>query len=749
MTPCSKGSDRALKRVRAIAAALFGALLLAPSVVPAQKKAPDKPEVVKLTLKGVHVVKQDDLLQSISTSQSHCNSLVLKPACWITKSKFVYSREYLDHDELKRDVLRMRVFYWKRGYRDTEVDTAVVVRGPHKVAVTLTVHEGPPTMVTNVAVNQETPLLNAKEIGKRVVIGAHSPLNLIRVDSSRVFLEQSLWDKGYADAQVDTNVVVDDSARTAQVSFTLNPKWKTTVEDIVISGNKGVSARTIKKSLTFSIGDVFRRSDLLRSQRALYESNLFKRAAIEPRPSIDPFTPDSAKIIVVTVTESPPREARLSAGFNTVDFFQVEGRFTHYNWGGGARHLDVQGAVGNLFSSSLNGRGIFKNASSVVTSDLSRYFAPTYTASIDLRQPWFGSPHNEIALGLFAHRRSAPGIYVDRGYGTSATFTRELIEGGPASANYRFEISRVDAGDVYFCVNYGVCDSPTLDALRKNQRLSPLSLSATVDRTNDPFSPNHGYRATFGAEHASAFTLSDFRYNRATVDAAAFKQIRKRGVIGGHLLIGWVNALGSTASAVGVSNSSDENILHPRKRFYAGGSHSVRGFGENQLGPRVLTIPAEKLQSHDSLNTPCRTGADITKCDPNALKLATRDFDPRPLGGNVVLEGSIEARFPVWRALIGAVFVDAGVVTQKINKDLPRRRGAITPGFGVRYQSPVGPIRADIGINPGTTETLPVVTETIVNGQRKLVTLDKRRVYDPGKKIFDRLVLHLSIGEAF
>jgi len=114
-----------------------------------------------------------------------------------------------------------------------------------------------------------------------------------------------------------------------------------------------------------------------------------------------------------------------------------------------------------------------------------------------------------------------------------------------------------------------------------------------------------------------------------------------------------------------------------------------------------------------------------------------------------VLEGSIETRFPVWRAPSGAAFLDAGIVTQKINRDLPRRRGAITPGFGVRYQSPVGPIRADIGINPGTTEMLPVVTESIVNGQRKLVTLDKRRTYDPGKKILDRLVLHLSIGEAF
>ena len=736
-------------RARLGAFAATVVLLLTPSSVAAQRKVPEKPEVVKLTLKGVHVVKKDELMQSIATDQSHCNSVILKPVCWISKSKYVYTKNYLDHEELKRDLLRIQVFYWKRGYRDAEVDTVVIPRGPHKVAVTLNITEGPATMVSNLIVNQETALLKPKDIEKRVVLGANSPLNLIRLDSSRVFLQQSLWEKGYADAEVDTSIVVDEAARTAVVTLTLNPKWKTTVEDIVVTGNEGVSTRTIKKSLTLSVGDIFRRSEMLRSQRALYESNLFRRASIEPRPPIDPFTPDSAKVIVVTVTESPPREARVSAGFNTVDFFQVEGRFSHYNWFGGARRLDIQGAMGNLLAGSLNGRGIFRNVAEVKNSDRARYFAPTYSASIDMRQPWFGSPHNEIALSFFTHRRSAPGIYVDRGYGTSGTFTRELTERAPASANYRFEISRVDAGDVYFCVNYGVCDQPTLGALRKQQRLSPLSLSASMDRTNDPFAPNRGFRLNFGAEHASGFTLSDFRYNRATTEGAYFKQIRKRGAVGGHLLVGWVNALGSTSEAVGVSGSIGQSILHPRKRFYAGGSHSVRGFGENQLGPRVLTIPASVLQSHDSSNAPCLSGADMTKCNPNAAKLETRDFEPRPLGGNVVFEGSIEGRFPVWRALSGAAFVDGGVVTQRINKELPRRKAAITPGVGVRYASPVGPIRADIGINPGKTESLPVVTEAIVGGEKKLVRLDQLRSYSPGHTLLNRLVLHLSIGEAF
>jgi hypothetical protein len=147
----------------------------------------------------------------------------------------------------------------------------------------------------------------------------------------------------------------------------------------------------------------------------------------------------------------------------------------------------------------------------------------------------------------------------------------------------------------------------------------------------------------------------------------------------------------------------------------------------------------------------CTAGTDVTLCNPNAGNLKDRDFEPRPLGGNFVVEGSVEARFPVWQQLIGAVFVDAGMVSQRTNPALAKKATAVTPGFGFRYRSPVGPIRADIGFNPGRTESLPVVTENTVNGQKTLVTLQQRRLYSPtnGHGVLGRMVLHLSIGEAF
>jgi len=735
-----------LRRLFGLPAFLVAFPALLGSQPTANNKAPSvNPEVVQLKLNGVHSVKQKDLLLNIATDQSHCNSFILRPICVISKAKYFYKRKYLDHSELKRDVVRIKVFYWKRGFREAQVDTLVADRGKDKVAVTFNIVEGPPTLVSALDVVQTQPILNEAEITRRVVLSKGTPLNLLRLDTTVVLLQQSLWDKGYADAVVDTAITLDSAAHSAAIRISVDPKYKTTIGEILIEGEEKVSERTLRKSLTMTPGDVFRRAELLRSQRALYESNLFRRAAIEV-----PKQGDSSKIIVVTVQEAPLREARMSAGFNTVDFFQVEGRFTHYNFLGGAKRLEIQGVAGNLLAGSLNGKFIFRDLTDNVGSDRARYFAPTYNLSANLRKPWFLSHANELALGIFSHRRSAPGIYVDRGYGLSATFTRLLTDRTPASANYRFELTRVDAGDVYFCVNYGVCDQSTLSALRQQQRLSPFTITASLDRTNDPFQPTHGVRGKVDLEHASAFTSSDFRYNRSSADAAAFHPFRKRSAIGGHLRLGWVTALASTSEAVGIGVES-EAVLHPRKRFYLGGSRSVRGYGENQLGPRILTIPATTLRRGTE---GCPEATPITACDPNTASLKDRDFEPRPLGGNVVVEGSAELRFPLFSDnVIGAAFVDAGYLAQRVNPALPKSRAAVTPGFGARYLSPVGPIRVDFGINPGLAETLPVVTEAVINGEKRLVLLQESRRYHPVRSgfngVLDRITLHLSIGEAF
>jgi outer membrane protein insertion porin family len=742
-------------------ASLIG-ILLATAQVPAQSRDErEAPEVMDLKWAGVESVSKDDLQESIETEETRCRSLLLKPFCLVSNWSLFKERHYLDREELRRDVLRIRVFYWKRGWRDTQVDTAIT---PHDdgVRVEFKVTEGPPTRVSSIRLERPAEVLSDNDVRGAMRVRAGDPLNLISLDSSIVFLETKLWDKGYgdADAHVDT-IVIDTAAKAASIRATVDPKWPTVVGRISISGNERVSERTIRNSLTLKEGRPYKRHELITSQRNLYESNLFRRAVI-----IVPPQGDSVKHIEITVQEAPLREIRASAGFNTNEFGQVEGRLTRYNWFGGARRLDFRGAVGNLFADALNARFPFQEVlrRPVAERDADQYFAPTWQASAEFTQPWFQSPRNTLALSAFSHRRSAPAIFVEKGLGASATFTRTLATRAPASLTYRFELTRVQASDVYFCENFGICDPSDILALRARQKLSPVALALVTDRGDDPLDPRRGYFARADFEHASAFTLSDYRYNRVSGEYRRYKAFGRHAVLAWRAKGGWVRALESASEALlDEASTTTNSILHPRKRFYSGGAQSVRGYGENQLGPRVLTLdPGKILNPRDSAGItlpPLCTREDLRTgdCD-EAAALPSSDFEPRPIGGSTLLEGSVEYRFGLWRALEMAVFVDAGVVGEGDVSTLTRGTSAVTPGFGFRYTTPVGPIRIDLGIKPRLAENLEIVTEVVdADGVRRIEAVREKKAYDPledssskwWRQVLDRLTLHLSIGQAF
>jgi outer membrane protein assembly factor BamA len=290
-----------------------------------------------------------------------------------------------------------------------------------------------------------------------------------------------------------------------------------------------------------------------------------------------------------------------------------------------------------------------------------------------------------------------------------------------------------------------------------------LALSFVTDRGDDPIDPRRGYFARADVEHASAFTMSDYRYNRLSGEYRRYQPFGRRAVLAWRVRGGWVKALGSASEAlIGVASTTN-SILHPRKRFYAGGSESVRGYGENQLGPRVLTFDPGKVldirvssDKKDTLPPLCTRDELVTGSCDEATTLPSSDFEPRPVGGSTLVEGSVEYRFGLWRALDMALFVDAAVVGEGDVSTLTRGTSAITPGFGFRYTTPVGPIRIDLGIKPRLAENLPIVTEVIDDdGVRRIVPLQQKKAYDPledsngWRKVLDRLTLHLSIGQAF
>ncbi len=729
-------------------AAVAGCVVLVavPETASAQAKVNadphEAPELKKLVLRGVQHVDIVDLQRSIATQASACRSIFVAPICLISHSTMWVDRQYLDHGQLARDAIRIRVYYWWRGYRSAEVDTIITRIAPHEVEVTFDVKEHEPTLVRRLAIDYDSALFNEKRIKKLTLLKAGEPLDLVKLDSMRVLFANEMWAWGHSDATVDTTLAIDKARRLADVRLTLIPNHATFVGPIEVVGLNRVSRTTVLNAITFRTGDPFRQGDVLESQRNLFESNLFRLASVEVPPQFD-----SVKNITISVSESPLHNAHTAVGLTNIDFFQVDGTYTAYNLLGGARRLDISTTVGNILATQLAGHGFFYNPSrDIPGADSGKFLQPTWAASLDFRQPAFlHRPSNQAGFSAFAHRRSTPGIFIDRGYGGAVTLTNQVRIRAPASLTYRFEVNRVDASDVYFCINFGVCDTTTIGGLRLHQRLSPLSLTGFVDRSDDPLDPTRGYLARVDIEHASSTTMSDYAYNRAYFDVAAYNHHGLNSVYAGHLRLGMVRSLGGS-------------VLHPRKELYAGGASSVRGYGTNQLGPRVLTIDPNKLTDTSRAGHCTLATVSNGSCDVNAISgLADKEFNPQPLGGTSLLEGSVEYRFPIalQRKLTAALFIDGAVLgsgplpTLQNFTNITRGTGAITPGFGIRYKSAVGPIRVDIGFAPARTEQLPVVTEVTIGGNRKIVPLTTTRSYTPAKTLLERFTLHFSIGQAY
>src|SRR5262245_13754147 len=144
----------------------------------AQKNEPETPEVRRLKLQGVEHVDVQDLEKSIATRATRCRSIVLQPICAFSNSPTFEDKYYLDYDEFRRDVLRIRLYYWKRGYRETTVDTLVQRINARQVAVTFKVNEGRPTLISHLTIASDSGLLSDHTRNRLTLLHVNDPLDL-------------------------------------------------------------------------------------------------------------------------------------------------------------------------------------------------------------------------------------------------------------------------------------------------------------------------------------------------------------------------------------------------------------------------------------------------------------------------------------------------------------------------------------------------------------------------------------------
>ncbi len=314
----------------------------------------------------------------------------------------------------------------------------------------------------------------------------------------------------------------------------------------------------------------------------------------------------------VRVVERAPRTFSVGVGYGTEDEFRARIDWTHRDFLGNGRRLDV----GGKYSSLVMG------------------------GEVTLSQPWFLHPWIQDPLGLSVALkavRETPRAYAANRFGESVELTRYLGYDFTLRFGQAFEWADVTSQKV----------DPDLDVdLPDKARLHTLPFGLRYSHLDDPITPTLGAWLDFSVEPSFEAIGSDVDYVKLVGEARGFVPLGPV-VLAARYRMGTLEPFRDT-----------DNVDIPKfKRFYAGGSTSVRGFGYQKLGPL--------------------------------------DEEGNPLGGLSWAEGSIELRIPIWRKLSGVVFSDAGQVNPRPS-DWRTHDIYYSSGLGLRLGTPVGPLRFDV-----------------------------------------------------
>ena len=714
-------------------------------------------EVTGLRFEGNRIFPDEVLANSILTRATECRSFILSAFCW-AGAEFSKDPYFFYPREFGRDQTRIRLFYYQRGYREASVDTVLVRALEGQVKITFQIQEGNPVRVVELGFTGLDEIPDSA-IVEDLPIRVGEPLNALMLEASRDSLTSRLRNLGFAHADVLLNYSIPrESPLAASVTFDLFPGPEARFGPISVVGNRMVSETVVRRMVPFREGRLFNAEALLAGQRNLYNLDIFTRANVVPDLT---HQPASIVPLRVEVAEGDVHRIRAGAGFSGAECVNTEARWASRNFFGGARRLQVTGRVSNLLTPFLE-NSLCKFAGN------GDYAQLNWLLSADFTQPWLFSPRNSLSGGIFAERQSLPDIFIRQALGVNLAVSHTFSVGTPISFSFRPQLSSLDAAGVFLCSNYLVCTLEDIKILQDANWLSPLGVRLSQDRRNQVLSPTRGHAALLDLEYGATWTGSDFGYVRALAEGSWYKQGRSRWVVAARLRGGWVS---SGAFQGALSPGASGEIIHPEKRLYAGGSNSVRGFGQNRLGPKVLYVQnVEKLLVTEE-------GAESAVCTPEEINDLSCDagflpddaFATRPTGGTSLLEGSMEFRFPVTSQLWeGAAFLDFGQVWEEdLGVDL--RDLELTPGLGIRYLSPIGPIRVDLAYRFNAGERLQVVTSQVRpyegpprdRPEDKLAGLewvpsDELALLSPlvlwgdyGAWSLRRFQLHLSIGQAF
>ncbi len=621
--------------------------------------------VESVSIAGNHHLSTDSLMPHVTVEKG------LWPA-FLSHGK--YSNKLM-----QGSITNLKNFYQANGFSDVKVTPQVKTETNGDIIVTFRVAEGQQDIVEALKVegNNAVPVAQLAPGGLKVKPGSAYSTKLVDQDRNRIIA--SYLQKGYLNATFrETASTIGGDQHKLQVVYHISEGPRVSTAKVITLGRKETKQALISRTDQMHTGAPLREGDMLKSEDRLYNLGIFDWAEVDPRRSITTQTKEDA---LVKVHEAKRNSITYGFGFQVVNrggsvpsgtvalpglppvglpstFKTSEKTF----WGPTGTfeftRKNIRGRAETInvsgFGGRLDQRGLF--------SFTDPHFRGTnWISSLTV------SGEHDSRNPIFTSRLGEFGVQLQHALNPDKTTNLFLRYGFRETGLTRLLIPQL---------------VPSSD---RHVRLSMVQGTYIRDTRDNPLDAHKGFYQTLELSLDPTWLGSNFSFARFFGQAAYYRNIFK-GII-------WANSL-----RLGLEQPFSGSHVPLSEKFFSGGGSTLRGFPLNGAGPQE-TIPA------------CGNPSDPSTCA----------FIQVPTGGNQLFILNSEFRIPipfdlplVHKNLGVAAFYDGGNVYQKIGFHNFAADYSNTVGFGLRYHTPVGPIRIDIGHNlnglPGIKSTQIFVT---------------------------------------
>jgi len=550
---------------------------------------------------------------------------------------------------LRRDEDAISSLYQSNGFRDVAVTHKIEDNYQGKqsdLAVFINIAEGPQYFIHSLDVEGIEKLDKTKILSMLSSVEGQpfSEYN-VAVDRDAILEQYSV--KGFPNATFEWSSRPDSEAHQVNLKFVIHEGQQQFVRDILISGLRTTRESLVDSNLQMKPGDPLSPTTMRDTQHRLYDLGVFARVdtAIQ---NPDGDNPD--KYVLYDMEEA--RKYSITTGFGA-EFGRVGGCSECLEAPAGQNgfspdfSLDVSRLDLWGLGQSLSFRG---RVSTLEQRALITYAVPRVHNNPKLTLSFTVLYDNSKDVRTFTAQREEGSVQLSQRLSKATTFL------------YRYTYRHVTVDQSTLKIAPGL-----IPLFSQPDRVGETSWSMIQDRRDDPIETHKGIYNTVDISLAPRPLGSQVPFGRFLGRNATYHPIGKKYVLARNTSFGIIHPLRSTDDPL--------TTIPLPEHFYSGGADSLRGFPDFQAGPRDGT-----------------TGF--------------------PLGGTALLTNQTELRFPLIGDDIGGVlFHDMGNVFSSPSaisfrtdqhglSDFDYMVHAV--GFGVRYHTPIGPVRIDFAysVNP-------------------------------------------------